>query len=385
MPSSAPSKRALAHLHSLCHAGLSADIFIPALLEALHAVIPSQRNLFDWTDDHGQLLRYFVEGPVDVGVAQLYFEQFHNRDEATCMPRFDSLREARAGVRSAREQATPAFFNSALYHEIWRPQGLHTRMEGVVRNSRGRLLGSLVLYRGRTDPIASAAEERTLTALLPAVARGLEAGAAMEPANDECFVPAPGSAETLLLDSQGHLQLASAGAERLMLLADGGLSANALALSTQDRARRMFGRLVDRLVDRLPPHADAGIAAATPQWPTLTLITGYGRFTAQAQWLWSAGRTLNARPGLIQITFRQLEPQAVAVRRVLRELPLTAGQAAVCARLHGGQTQTRIAQELRVAPSTVVDHVRKSLRALDLTDGAELRNFIERRVAQAVG
>ena len=94
---------------------------------------------------------------------------------------------------------------------------------------------------------------------------------------------------------------------------------------------------------------------------------------------------MNARPGLIQITLRQLEPQAVAVRRVLRELPLTAGQAAVCARLHGGQTQTRIAQELRVAPSTVVDHVRKSLRALDLTDGAELRNFIERRVAQAVG
>ena len=381
MSSSTPSKRALAHLHSLCHARLSADVFIPALLEALHAVIPSQRNLFDWTDDNGQLLRYFVEGPVDVGVAQLYFEQFHNRDEAACMPRFDSLRVARAGVRSAREQATPAFFNSALYQEIWRPQGLHTRIEGVVRNTRGRLLGSLVLYRGPADPMASTAEERTLTALLPAVARGLEAGAAMEPANEGPFVPGRGLAETLLLDSQGLLQWASAGAERLMLLADGGLSANALALSTQDRVRRLFGRLVDQLVDRFQARADGGFSAATPPWPTLTLITGCGRFTAQAHWLWPADRSLIARPGLIQITFRQLEPQAVAVRRVLRELPLTAGQAAVCARLHSGQTQTRIAQELRVAPSTVVDHVRKSLRALDLTDGSELRNFIERRVA----
>jgi len=377
MSYSSPSKRALAQLHSLCHAGLSAHVFIPALLEALHGLIPSQRNLFDWTDDEGQLLHYFVEGPVDVAVARLYFEQFHNRDEADCMPRFDSLRDARAGVRSAREHATPAFYNSALYHEVWRPQGLHTRIEGVVRNGRGRLLGSLVLYRGPADPIHTAAEERTLAALLPAVARGLEAGAAAEPAHEGPFVPGPGCVETLLLDSQGQLQHASAGAVRLMLLADGGLSPSALAQSTEERARRMFGRLVDRL----HAHAHENMAAIPPPAPSLTLITGYGRFTAQAQRLWSAGGSLNARPGLVQVTLRQHEPQAVAVQRVLRELPLTAGQAAVCAQLHSGHSHRRIAQQLRVAPSTVVDHVRKSLRALELTDSAELRSFIERRVA----
>ena len=46
-------------------------VLVPALLEALHAVVPSYRNLFDWTDSQGRLLRYFIEGPIDAAVAQL--------------------------------------------------------------------------------------------------------------------------------------------------------------------------------------------------------------------------------------------------------------------------------------------------------------------------
>ena len=113
--------------------GLPAEIFIPALLEALHGIIPSDRNLFDWTDSEGQLVRYYFEGPVDHEINQHYFETFHNKREAEVMPSFREAVTGRAVVHSAEALDRPEFFRSALYNEIWRPQRLRTRTEAVVR------------------------------------------------------------------------------------------------------------------------------------------------------------------------------------------------------------------------------------------------------------
>ena len=51
--------------------GLAADALVPALPEALHGRVPSCRNLFDGTDAQGRLLRYCIEGPIKVALAQL--------------------------------------------------------------------------------------------------------------------------------------------------------------------------------------------------------------------------------------------------------------------------------------------------------------------------
>ena len=157
----------MAAIQALCSSEWPGEIFIPSLLEALHGVIPSARNLFDWTDNEGRLLHYFIEGPVDTAVAQRYFEHFHNGKDASCMPAFASLRDAPAGVRPASDLDRADFFASGLYNEIWRPQGLHTRIEGVVRSRTGRLMGSLVLYRGTHDPKFTARDEQVLEGLLP--------------------------------------------------------------------------------------------------------------------------------------------------------------------------------------------------------------------------
>jgi hypothetical protein len=142
------SRRSTADLQAVCELDLPPPSLVPLLLQALHDVVPSSRNLFDWTDDDGQLLHYFIEGPIDEAVARHYFDEFHNRREAEVMPAFDSLTRTPAGVRSAAELDHPGFFASALYNEIWRPQGLKYRVEAVLRGSRGQLIGSLVLYRG---------------------------------------------------------------------------------------------------------------------------------------------------------------------------------------------------------------------------------------------
>jgi DNA-binding NarL/FixJ family response regulator len=354
-------------LQALCHAALPADALVPALLEALHGVVPSSRNLFDWTDDDGRLLRYHFEGPIDPVIARLYFDEFHNRRETEAMLPFQALRDRPAGVYGPEQLDRPGFQETALYHEIWKPQGLHTRLEAVLRGRHGRLLGSLVLYRAPGDPAFTVAERQRLARQLPLLAQALEQ--ADGSAADEPHVPAPGPAETLLLDADGRPCNASAGAWQLLLMAAGGASAAAL----DGMAQRPGGPLLQALQAQLQrrPHALAQV-----------------QHDSRAGRLVASGQRLAALPGtpgpaLVLVTLRRHEPRRVALERALRGLPLTPGQAAVCRALDAGLPQAQIARRLDVAPSTVVDHLRKAYRALDLHSAQELRALLDRRIAAA--
>lgn len=370
------SKKPAALLQSLCALDLGEQAFIVALLEALHEIVPSDRNLFDWSDEHGRLVRYYIEGPVDVGIARLYFDEFHNRREAQCMPAFETLREAPGGVRSARDLDHRDFYASDLYQQIWRPQGLHSRVECVVRGRGGRLLGSLVLYRGPQRPVFTAAEERTLAGLVPWIARGLEGGAVRAP--DEAFVPGPDAPESLVLTLSGTVIGATAGAARLLMLADEGISQHATTLSTEALAMHQWSGLLAQLrsLARDGPHA------GPRTWPSLTRLNALGRFDAQSMLLWPPAPGTGADQPLAQVTLRWLEPQRLALARALRELPLTSGQAMVCSALLRGEPQGAIARRFGVAQSTVADHVRKIYRALDVGSTWALRSLVEGRIGR---
>lgn len=378
MPVQMTPKRSLASLKALCRADWRVEVFVPALLEALHDVIPSARNLFDWTDEEGRLARYFIEGPVDTTVAQLYFEEFHNRKEAACMPAFSSLRNVPLSVRGAAELNTPAFFASALYNEVWRPQGFHTRIEGVVRGRSGRLLGSLVLYRGPGERRFSAQEEERFSTLLPIVADALErpyTGSVSRA--EEPYVGAKEPAETLVLGSRGQMLHTSVGLERMLMLADGGLSRDALQRPLAQRVEKMFGGLIKQLLERA--RQPGGLAVLQPS-PSLVLVNAYGRFDARGSILRKQGPESAQDAPVLHIAMRRLEQRAVALHRVLRKLPISSGQTAVCAALYAGHAQTEIARSLGVKATTVVDHARKLYSALDVKGSGELRNYLDQRI-----
>lgn len=375
-------KRALHALHALCRAGWRVEVFVPALLEALHGLIPSARNLFDWTDEEGRLLRYFIEGPVDTAVARLYFEEFHNGKEADCMPSFSSLRQMPLGVRGAAELDNPAFFASALYNEVWWPQGLHSRMEGVVRNRSGRLLGSLVLYRGRGEARFTEREQAMFASVLPMLADALDrAGQLAEPADWGLHVGGLEPPQTVVLDGSGHVLHATEGLERLLMLADDGLSRDALWRTLDERVQRLLGHLVRQMIERTQ-HL-SGVIATTP-WPSLTIVNAFGRFDAHGSLLRPAGPWQDQSSTLLQIVLRRLELRTVALHRVLRALPISVGQKAVCAALYAGRTQPEIARTMGVTPTTVVDHARKLYRALQVNGSAEMREMLDRRIGDAV-
>lgn len=355
------SRKAIAAFKATCQVDLPTATLVPVLLEALHEVVPSSRNLFDWTDDDGRLLHYFIEGPVDEAVARHYFEVFHNRLEAQAMPAFGSLRTAAAGIRSASELDHGRFFESALYHEIWRPQGFRYRVEAVVRGSRGQLLGSLVLYRGPGERCFSAREEQTLGELLPHIADAIER---QKPAPDvQRHIPRPQASQLLLIDLRGRVCHASPGARRLLMLARGGITRERLDMPLD----LLAGPLLDLLLRQMRLHDK-------PAGPhLLTQDNAWGAFTF-------AATPLVPMPGaepLVQVMIHWSEPHQVALQRALRRLPITPGQAVVCRALYEGQAQTQISQQLGVSPTTVIDHVRKVYRALDVRSALELRSRIE--------
>ena len=360
--------RSIAALKALCELGLHADVLVPAVLEALHAVVPSERNLFDWTDERGRLLRYCIEGPLDVQIAQLYFDEFHNRRESEVMPRFDTLPWLPMGVCGADEGDHPGFYRSALYHEIWRPQGFHTRLEAVLRGRGGRLLGSLVLYRGTDDPRFSPQDRHRLAAVLPALADGLEAGA--DAVADERHVPSPEPPQTLLLTLQGQVCHASPGAHRLLLMAQGGASRQTLCHPLD----QLVGGLLPSLLVRLRERAQHPSTGSATTLPALACASHTGSLVATATLL---GALHAAQAPLVQLTLHRLEPHRVALERALRALPLTAGQAAVCRGLYLGRSHGQVGQQLGVALATVVDHVRKVYRALDVRSALELRARVD--------
>jgi DNA-binding CsgD family transcriptional regulator len=386
--------KALKSLRTLCALGLPPKILIPAVLEALHGVIDSARNLFDWVGDDVALTDYYVEGAVDVPVAKHYFSDFYNQREALAMPAFASLGHTRETVRGARELDKPAFYQSDLYREIWLPQALHSRMEGIVRGSRGQLLGSLVLYRGPQQPLFSLADEATLAQLLPMIASALERNLKAEPT--QTYAPKARATETMLLDAQGHVLHLSAGAHGLLMLADEGLNPRALNEPIDALAARQCAPLL-RGLSRAVVGEERRVA------PTST-INAYGRFDASATVLWphAAARpptaeqvparayTERRRPPLtpsqshpqplLQVTLQWLEPQPVALQRLLLQLPITAGQSEVCSRLAQGRTQADIAKEMGVANSTVVDHVRKIYAALEVSSVSQLVALLEQRL-----
>jgi len=360
--------RHTAALRALCALGLHAEVLVPAVLEALHKVVPSARNLFDWTDEQGRLVRYFIEGPIDAVIAQRYFDEFHNRREGEAMPPFQALRRTPAGIRSAGELDHAAFYASALYNEIWQPQGFRYRMEAVLRGARGQLLGSLVLYRGPGEARFSAVDERQLAEVTPAFATALEtcgpAGA------DDRHVVSPEAPQTVLMTLDGEVCHASDGAHRLLLLADGGV--------TRDRLTRpldaLGGGALAMLLARLREPRDA-LAPA----PSITHENPWGQFVLSGVLL----RPAAARNVVLaQVTITRLEPHRVALERALRALPVTPGQMAVCRELYRGLPQAEIGGRLGVAPATVVDHARKAYRALDVRSAQELRARLDALIAR---
>lgn len=363
------SKRAaeLARLRALGAMGLAAETVVPALLEALHAIVPSSRNRFGWADARGRMSRLYVEGPIDHRIAAHYFAEYHERREADTLPTFSDTVLGRAAGR-VDERCRPAFYRSALYHEVWRPHGLHTRIEAVVRGARGQPLGALALYRGAGDPPFTADDEWLLAQAAQYATRPLEAACPVPRAAE--YVSRRDRRAQLGLDAQGELLHLSPDALKLLMLSHGGMTPAAMARAPRREDFPTLSMLWQH-------HQRAHALSDDPL--TVTVENAWGRFVFDTAVL---APMHPAQALVIHVGIQQQEPLALALRRTIDALPLSSAQREVCALLHSGLSQAEIARTLSVAPSTVADHVKKIYGRLDVHSVHELGERIRQLTAR---
>ena len=167
----------------------------------------------------------------------------------------------------------------------------------------------------------------------------------------------------------------TAGARRLLMLARGGI--------TRERLEAPLDVLAGPMLQPLLRSLQAQPGQPQPQPQTVVHDNAWGRFSMVATLLSPLPSAL--LPGLpaaplVQVMLHWSEPHHQALQRALRQLPLTAGQAAVCRELYQGRSQAAIGSRLGVSPTTVVDHARKLYRTLGVRSVLELRALIDEAV-----
>ena len=124
----------LARIEQVCCLGLEGQIFVPALLRELHALVPSSNNVFHWVDGRLQVVNVFSEMPPCV--LPRYLQEFLNKREREAFPGVSELVACRSGAFTIEEIAYEHYYQSAFYNEILRPAGYYHMVAVVIREVR---------------------------------------------------------------------------------------------------------------------------------------------------------------------------------------------------------------------------------------------------------
>lgn len=344
-------KNTHAHIRTLCASRLGSALLVPALLEALHDAVESCWNSSEWID------------ALDA--------QTHWYSERGAVPALEVSGSVERVGGGHLNSAVPCSHEPMPRGERRVPADAVRRLQGSLRSRNGKLLGSIELCRLPHRPAFTAADVLAFDSLIPPIAAALE----VTPCEYEPrFVPKPHPQEFVLLTLDAHVRCRSPGAQRLLALANGGLTASGFGADVEELARRH----VKGLLQELRSFSDS-IDVNRPPSASLSILSSYGRFDVHGALLIGAkGDGQGERLALLMI--RWMEPHCLALLRAMRGMRLSGSQAQVCEALYQGTPRSMIARRLGVAKSTVVDHVRKLYCALDVSSVGQLKDVLDRKI-----
>jgi DNA-binding CsgD family transcriptional regulator len=348
------SERAEARIRQLCSLGLGGQIIMPALLEELHALVPSYANAFFWSDEKYRITNLYFENPCTV--AWLYSNDLFNRRTSRKANEFERLEN---GSRQVRRVEVSASISLNLDDRIYRPLENFTFVRVPVRDEN-RLLGVLQLCRLKGKEKFDVRAQNRLAKLAPMIARGLAPPEDLQP-------PLANSEERglLIVDPDGRLRLASPLARKLLFLAAyPRISPKTVPRTTGASAVPEVAELCRKLASAF---ADRDEAIPSPIWQHRNR---WGSFIFRAYWL-DDGNFSSTQVG---ITAQFQEPMAIKLWRRLEALPLSRRQMQLCLLMGSGRTYSAIAEHLGIAESTVVDHSRRLYDKLGVHNRTELMN-----------
>lgn len=334
-----------------CYAGYDSVTLRREVMRRASPALGAEALLVTTTDPDTGLATHVVGDRVDAGMVRQYFEAVYPAVEAE-----QTIAIAREGPGvtslSAGRGAPVGEFYSPEYRELVRNYGLASDVRATL-TTRGRLWGLWRSLRDAASPPFTDGERRFLHDLAPHVARGLEAAALRQRAEEEEEGATPGRLPTapgmLLIDARRRVALRNAAAApHLADLADVGRGeegVEGLAVPTA------VGALVGMLAARF-----AGVDAGEDEAPLGAELRARGR----------SGRWYRLHASLAEpdgsgdsATLVVVEPAArgevaPSLARLYGLSPLEREAVAGVAR---GLTTPEIAARLGLSPFTVQDHL----------------------------
>jgi DNA-binding CsgD family transcriptional regulator len=340
---------------------------MPALVQWMHALIPSHSNHFFWSSAEGEISNAYVETVEELELLPLYFTEFYNREaEVGSLPFAEKMRRV-AGVHLDPEPRSDpkVVYGGDFYHLVLRPIQVHHALGAVIRSPDGRALGLLRLARSDGEAPFSSDERRRLTRLAPFVAHAVM--------NDDIgshpsLVDSENSG-LLIVDQRGKPMHISPRARALLRLAS--------------HHRIAPGHLWDEDVSDAVSRICQRLAAVTRREsdgempPTWSCRNGWGEFAFRAHWL---DRVVSPDPDafvpgqLIGITIKQREPLPLVLLRRMQDQPsvLSGRQMQVCLLLAAGHSLRIVAERLGVTLHTADYHCRELYARFDVRSRHEL-------------
>lgn len=343
---------AVAHFRQLCCLGLGGEVVMPALLKALHDIVPSAMNNFLWADDNGNVCNACYEAPITPELVTLYATEFCNKREREVGPTFGEGMRYVSGVVNWGPLMTRQFLRSDVFNLIWRRHDARDALAAVIREN-GKGLGGMLLFRSPGERSFNSREEKALERLIPHIAHALKGNRNLRGA-----FTASGESGLVIANNRGVI---------LDMCPDGG---RLLFMATHPRFDAASLRhdatlplALTQLCQRL-----RGIFAEKPDPPPAVWHeNAWGKFVFRGYWM-----TMNAAPDTVRapigITIERHEPLALKIARNMRKLPLSTRQQEVCLLLSYGYSHAKIARRLNIGRFTVGDHLKRIYGKLDVHD-----------------
>ncbi|VWB39672.1 helix-turn-helix transcriptional regulator [Burkholderia lata] len=342
------------HIRRLCSLAVEPHLVIPHVIEATRHIVGADWGMFFYADEHYAVSDVCSENEVVYTLLPTYFANIHNtsRQEVLGITFSDAMRRGRGFDNSAHYDR--ALLSSDMYADLWRPVSMRHCLE-LTATDGVRGWGSLLLSRAPGCRPFSEKNHRDIEPVARHLAHALSRPVQPTLHESECSESA-----IMVVDDDGRLLLHNADSIRMLSLATG----EPLAFYHHERLPDWLAPLRSNL---------NRIWLGYPAPPaTLEHRNQAGRFRFKAYRCTDAAAL--QRDAAIVIYIEHFPPLRLTVERLGFAFGLTERQRELCVQLVLGRSHSEIARDFALRDSTVVDHVRKIYRRLNVHNHDELRS-----------
>lgn len=351
---------ALAHFRQLSCLGLDSQLVIPAMLTALHDIIPSAINVFYWTDRHGTPVNIYAPEVIP-SVLDVLTNGYHLLQG----PGEPTIERLAAGPLIAGNMGrffqTASFTDTAMHSLIYKPYRVGPSLEMTVK-AGGEPKGMVFLSRDLGARSFSAKETWLVATLSSYFLHALNATVAPTFASD---LRETGDEAALICDARGEVVQASPSAWRMLLFAT---QPKIAPHAPVPQPGMMLPPQIQRLCRNL-----SDIRAGRPAPAPMVLLTNaWGGFRFQAHALQSGMSADPSSNPLVVITMRREEPFQLRLMDRLKVMPLSSKQRQIAFRLGMGDGPDEVVRNLDISRETYRTYVKQMYSRLEINNRAAL-------------